>query len=76
MKGFRINPDKKYVNIILEGLQKKNGHCPCRLDVNDSTLCPCDEFIETKICKCKLYISECHINLSYPKFVSKIRCLH
>ena len=56
MKGFRINPDKKYVNIILEGLQKKNGHCPCRLDNNDTTLCPCDEFINAGICKCKLYI--------------------
>ena len=56
MKGFRINPDKKYVNIILEGLQKKNGHCPCRLDNNDTTLCPCDEFITAGICKCKLYI--------------------
>ena len=56
MKGFRINPDKKYVNIIMEGLQKKNGHCPCRLDVNDTTLCPCDEFINIGVCKCKLYI--------------------
>ena len=56
MKGFRINPDKKYVNIILEGLQKKDGHCPCRLIVNDTTLCPCDEFVNTGICKCKLYI--------------------
>ena len=56
MKGFRINPDKKYVNIIMEGLQKKNGHCPCRLDVNDTTLCHCDEFINTGVCKCKLYI--------------------
>ena len=56
MKGFRINPDKKYVNIIMEGLQKKNGHCPCRLDVNDTTRCPCDEFINTGVCKCKLYI--------------------
>lgn len=56
MKGFRINPDKKYVNIILEGLQKKNGHCPCRLDVNVATLCPCDEFIKKKICKCRLYV--------------------
>ena len=56
MKGFRINPDKKYVSIILEGLYKKNGHCPCRLDTNDSTLCPCDEFVNTGICKCKLYI--------------------
>lgn len=57
MKGFRINPDKKYVNIILEGLQRKDGHCPCRIDDSDATLCPCDEFTETKVCKCKLYIS-------------------
>lgn len=56
MKGFRINPDKKYVSIIIEGLEKKNGHCPCRVNVDETTLCPCDEFIKDKICKCKLYI--------------------
>ena len=56
MKNFRINPDKKYVDIIIQGLEKKEGHCPCRLEVNDSTLCPCDEFIKDGICKCKLYI--------------------
>lgn len=56
MRNFRINPDKKYVNIIIEGLQKKDGHCPCRVNVDDTTLCPCDEFINDKICKCKLYV--------------------
>lgn len=56
MKNFRINPDKKYANIIIEGLQKKDGHCPCRVNVDDTTLCPCDEFINDKICKCKLYV--------------------
>lgn len=56
MKDFRINPDKKYVDIIMEGLQKKEGHCPCRLERNDSTLCPCDEFIQDGVCKCKLYL--------------------
>ena len=25
MKNFRINPDKKYVSAIIEGLEKKNG---------------------------------------------------
>lgn len=57
MKNFRINPDKKYVDIIIQGLEKKNGHCPCRIDVNDSTLCPCDEFLREGLCKCRLYIS-------------------
>lgn len=62
MKGFRINPDKKYVDIIITGLEKKNGHCPCRLEINDSTLCPCDEFISDGICKCKLYITDDEAN--------------
>lgn len=56
MKNFRINPDKKYVSAIVEGLEKKNGHCPCRVNVDVTTLCPCDEFIQDGICKCKLYI--------------------
>ena len=57
MKNYRINPDKKYVSTIIEGLEKKNGHCPCSVNVDDTTLCPCDEFISVVICKCKLYIS-------------------
>lgn len=56
MKGFRLNPDKKYVSIIVEGLEKKEGHCPCRVEVNDTTLCPCDEFLHDYICRCKLYV--------------------
>lgn len=56
MKKFRINPDRKYVDIIIDGLMKKDGHCPCRVNCDDTTLCPCDEFIKTGICKCKLFI--------------------
>lgn len=56
MKGFRLNPDRKYVSIIVEGLEKKEGHCPCRVEVNDSTLCPCDEFVQDHVCRCKLYV--------------------
>ena len=44
MKGYRINPDKKLVNVIMEGLQRKNGHCPCRINVDDTTLCPCAKY--------------------------------
>lgn len=56
MKGFRLNPDKKYVSIIVEGLEKKEGHCPCRVNVDNTTLCPCDEFVRDQICKCKLFV--------------------
>ncbi len=56
MKQFRLNPDRKYVSIIMEGIQKKDGHCPCRVVIDDTTFCPCDEFVHEGICKCKLYL--------------------
>lgn len=55
MQGFKINPNKDYVFKIIEGLIKKDGHCPCRVNVDETTLCPCDEFIKTGICKCNLF---------------------
>ena len=53
---IRLNPDEKVVAMIKKGLEEKNGHCPCRVNIDDTTLCPCDEFIEKGICRCKLYI--------------------
>ena len=58
MKGYRLNPDKEYVNKIIEGINRKNGHCPCRVISDETTLCPCDEFIQDGICKCKLFIKD------------------
>lgn len=56
MKGYRLNPDKDYVEKIIEGLERKDGHCPCRVNKDETTLCPCDEFIEQGICKCNLFV--------------------
>ena len=56
MKGFKLNSDKKYVLKIIEGIEKKDGHCPCRLNIDNTTLCPCDEFITDGICRCKLFV--------------------
>lgn len=56
MKGYILNPDKGYVEKIINGIYKKQGHCPCRVNVDDTTLCPCDEFVKEGICRCKLYI--------------------
>lgn len=56
MKGYELNKNKEYVHQILEGIYKKNGHCPCRVNVDDTTLCPCDEFVKDNICKCKLFV--------------------
>ena len=58
MKGYKLNPDKEYVNKIIDGLYRKDGHCPCRVKVDDTTLCPCDDFVENRDCKCKLFIEE------------------
>jgi len=58
MRGYRLNEDLEYVSKIIEGINKKDGHCPCRVNVEDSTLCPCDEFVEEGICKCNLFIKD------------------
>lgn len=58
MRGYVFNPDKEYVNKILEGIYKKDGHCPCRVYSDETTLCPCDEFIDKGICKCNLYVKQ------------------
>ena len=56
MKGYIINPDKEYTQKIIEGIYKKDGHCPCRVYADETTLCPCDQFINEGICKCNLYL--------------------
>lgn len=58
MKGYAINPDKEYVQKIIEGLYKKQGHCPCKVKSDETTLCPCDDFLSTGDCKCKLYVKK------------------
>lgn len=56
MKGYIINPNKEVVSKIIDGIYKKNGHCPCRVKVDETTMCPCDEFVETGKCVCRLYL--------------------
>lgn len=62
MKGYIINPDKEYVQKIIEGVYKKDGHCPCRVNVDDTTYCPCDDFIENGNCACRLFIKNENTN--------------
>ena len=58
MKGYLFNPDREYVEKILEGIRRKEGHCPCRLHADETTLCPCDEFVQEGICKCNLFVKD------------------
>lgn len=53
---YKLNQDKELVNIILEGLRKNKGYCPCKLVKDETTKCPCKEFRETEQCHCGLFI--------------------
>ena len=59
---IRFNENEKIVNAIREGLKKKDGHCPCRLELTEDTMCMCKEFREQiadpefeGYCHCMLY---------------------
>lgn len=53
-----INPDEKIAKLIWKGLEKKGGYCPCLLDRNEDTRCPCKDVRETYECRCGLFIKE------------------
>lgn len=59
---IRFNDNEKIVNAIREGLKKKDGHCPCRIEMTEDTMCMCKEFREQiadpefeGYCHCMLY---------------------
>lgn len=56
MKGYRLNPDAEHVAKICAALAQKSGHCPCRIQQDDTTLCPCDELVSDGSCRCNLFI--------------------
>ncbi len=62
MKDFILNPNKEYVDIIINGILKRNGHCPCRVTQDQTTLCPCDDFIKNGNCKCNLFVKIDELN--------------
>ena len=60
--NITLNPDAELVASIKEGLKRKDGHCPCRLEISDDTKCMCKEFREQiadpdfeGYCHCMLY---------------------
>lgn len=57
-----FNPDEKVVKMIRDGLEKKGGYCPCRLEKTEDTKCMCKEFRDQiadpeyeGFCHCMLY---------------------
>ena len=60
--SIKLNPNEKIVAMIKDGLQKKNGYCPCRLGIIPENKCICKEFREQMadpdfegFCHCRLY---------------------
>lgn len=60
-----FNPDAEAVAKIREGLRRKDGYCPCRLQKTEDNICMCREFREQiadpdfeGFCHCRLYYKE------------------
>jgi len=54
-QGYRLNRDKNHVRMIIEGLKKKEGYCPCRVQKTEENICCCTHFIIDGDCCCKLW---------------------
>ena len=59
---IRYNGNKELVAQIQEGLRRKEGYCPCRLERTPDTKCMCKEFRDQiadpnfeGYCHCLLY---------------------
>ena len=60
--AVRLNDAPKIVDMIKEGLKKKDGYCPCRIEIKEENKCICEE-VKAQIadpdfegyCHCMLY---------------------
>lgn len=62
MSKVRLNPDAAIVAMVREGLKRKGGYCPCRLEKKEEYKCICEEFRQQMadpdfegFCHCRLY---------------------
>ena len=62
-KKVSCNPDGKVAEMVLKGLERKEGYCPCRLPKLEEFFCPCEEFMAQLddpsfhgLCHCRLYL--------------------
>ena len=53
------NPNKEQYEAATRAVQENNGYCPCCLIKDESTICMCQEFINSKelgLCNCGKYV--------------------
>lgn len=60
--AIRLNENPEIVAKVKEGLKRKGGYCPCRLEKSEENKCICREFREQiadpefeGYCHCQLY---------------------
>ena len=65
VNGFKLNPDEKVTDMVIEGLLKKEQkfnarYCPCRIQNVPENICPCiyhkDEIKKDGACHCMLFV--------------------
>ncbi len=42
--ALKLNDNQEVVSAIREGLKRKGGYCPCRLEIKEEYKCICEEF--------------------------------
>lgn len=58
MLKTKLNPDDEWVKAFRKRLKANGMYCPCRLEKNNDTKCPCKDFREQEeegFCHCGLY---------------------
>ena len=50
-----ITKDEKKKTGLRTLITKNDGHCPCMVEQNEDTLCPCKWQREEEVCVCGLY---------------------
>lgn len=62
---IRFNEDEELVEKIREGLLKRGGYCPCKINKSADTYCMCKEFRDQiadpefeGFCHCRYYYKE------------------
>lgn len=62
---IRMNEDREYVDKIRAGILKREGYCPCKVQISEENHCMCQEFRDQiadpefeGYCHCRLYYKE------------------
>lgn len=51
-----LYPNEKTVQSIKRLIEQNTGHCPCKSEISEDTICPCKAVREKGDCCCGLYV--------------------